>query len=110
MSIQFEKQAVLHLHNSEDGTDSRSSVPVIMTQSDKTQWTSDPRFKTSRWAHVLMHLTPLSLLLGRNVYFSYIMSDVSKLKDAILNWDPELMAHFKDGVKVLSRSPNTKVW
>lgn len=91
VSIQFEKQAVLHLHNSEDGTDSRSSVPVIMTQSDKTQWTSDPRFKTSR-----------------NVYFSYIMSDVSKLKDAILNWDPELMAHFKDGVKVLSRSPNTK--
>lgn len=87
VSIQFEKQAVHHLHNSEDGTDSRSSVPVIMTQSEKTQWTSDPRFKTSR-----------------HVYFSFIVSDISQLKDGILNWDPELIAHFKDGIKVLTTS------
>jgi len=78
VSMQFEKQAVLHVHDDVSKSDTRSSVPVIMTQSDKMQWTSDPRFKTSR-----------------NVFFSFIHADVSKLKEGILNWDPEMKANFQ---------------
>jgi hypothetical protein len=79
VSMQFEKQAVLHVHDDASGGDARSSVPVSMTVDDQMQWTSDPRFKTSR-----------------NVYFSFIVSDISKIKNGVLVWDPEARASFKD--------------
>jgi len=77
VSLQFEQQAVLHLHDTTKGTDYRSSVPVIMTQSKKLQWTGDPRFKTSK-----------------HVYFSFIVSNMQQLKSGILNWDPLLNGNF----------------
>lgn len=77
VSLQFEQQAVLHLHDSEKGTDYRNSVPVTMTQSATTEWTADPRFKSSK-----------------NVFFSFIVSDVKRLGEGILNWDPTLNGNF----------------
>jgi hypothetical protein len=79
VSLTFEKQAVLHTHDKSSGEALRSSVPVIMTQSKNTQWTADPRFKTSR-----------------NLYFSFIVSNPEQVKEGILVWDPELAAHFND--------------
>jgi len=79
VSMQFEKQAVIHIHKEKGKAgDFRSSVPVIMTQAKKLEWTTDSRFKTNR-----------------HVYFSFIVSDVSKFKSGILTWDPELSASFK---------------
>merc|ERR1711907_3934 len=54
------------------------------------QWTSDPRFKASR-----------------NVYFSFIHSDVSKLKESILNWDPKLVAGYKSHPKVVDKTASS---
>jgi hypothetical protein len=86
VSLQFEQQAVLHLHDKNKGTDFRSSVPVEMTKSHQTQWTADPRFKSSK-----------------NVYFSFITSDVSQLKKGILSWDPTLNGNFNQNpVKTLN--------
>jgi hypothetical protein len=88
VSMQFEQQAVMHVHKSQannKAVDHRSSVPVIMTQASKLDWTADPRFKTSR-----------------RVYFSFIVSNVKKFKESILNWDPELSASFRSVPQVMT--------
>jgi len=80
VSMQFEQQAVIHNHHQKGGktVGSRSSVPVIMTQSKTLQWTSDPRFKSSR-----------------KVFFSFIMADTKQIKTGMLHWDPELAGNFQ---------------
>lgn len=89
VSMQFEQQAVMHLNKSLKGNnqavDHRSSVPVIMSQASKLDWTADPRFKTSR-----------------RVYFSFIVSNVKRFKESILNWDPELSASFRTVPQVMT--------
>jgi len=90
VSMQFQKQAVLHMRDKETETDTRSSVPVVMTQSAQTEWTPDPRFKSSK-----------------NVYFSFIMADVHKLSEGILNWDPKAVASFHAPVHTLNTVTGT---
>jgi len=82
ISMQFEQQAVLHVHSKDKKThpDTRSSVPVVMTQSENMQWTADPRFKSSR-----------------NMYFSFIVADIDQVKKGVIHWDPEMIGHFKNG-------------
>jgi len=84
VSLKFEKQAVLHIHDDKTNADARSSVPVVMTQPDKMQFTADSRYKTSR-----------------SLYFSFIVADAQKVKDGILTWDPEMEAHFTSSPKKL---------
>jgi len=93
VSMQFEQQAVVHTqHLRKNKTvDSRSSVPVIMTVSKTPQWTSDPRFKSSKL-----------------VYFSFIISDTSKLKKGMLHWDPEVRGIFHDQVRRLKLKSSIK--
>jgi len=89
VSMQFEQQAVLHVQSKTGTKDARHSVPVVMSQSEKMQWTADPRFKSSR-----------------NLYFSFIVSDTSKIKTGVLNWDPEMEGHFKSKVQTLKTNVN----
>lgn len=49
------------------------------------EWTSDPRFRSSR-----------------RVFFSFIFSNVNHIKNGILKWDPEMKAGFKDEPQVLN--------
>lgn len=84
ISMEFEQQAVLHVHSKEAKTDTRSSVPVVMTQSENMQWTADPRFKSSR-----------------NMYFSFIVADIKQVKKGVLHWDPDMSGHFRDKVTAL---------
>merc|ERR1712070_665986 len=86
ISMQFEQQAVLHVHSKNANSDVRNSVPVVMTQSSHLQWTPDPRFKSSK-----------------HLYFSFIVSDVSKLKTGILNWDPEFTGSYNHGVQTMEQ-------
>jgi hypothetical protein len=90
VSMQFQKQAVLHIRDKDAGTDRRSSVPVVMGQSSQTEWTPDPRFKSSK-----------------DVYFSFIMADVRKLSEGILNWDPKAIGNFHDQVHTLKTTRAT---
>lgn len=89
VSMQFEQQAVLHVESETSESNARHSVPVIMSQSEKMQWTADPRFRSSR-----------------NLYFSFIVSDTSKIKTGSLNWDPEMEGHFKSKPEILKTNVN----
>lgn len=90
VSMQFQKQAVLHMRDKETEIDTRSSVPVVMTQSAQTEWTPDPRFKSSK-----------------NVFFSFIMADVHKLSEGILDWDPKAVGSFHEPVHTMKTVTGT---
>merc|ERR1712072_500338 len=91
VSMQFEQEAVIHtvttdkLGKTQIAT--RKSVPVVMTQGKNLEWISDPRFRNSR-----------------RVFFSFIVSDVKKIKAGFLKWDPEVTASFKHAPKVLDKN------